>query len=76
MTLSREQLQAVQDGNPVQIVLDRTECVVLRKDVFDHVQILLGDTLDADAVYSHMEEVMAEDDANDPLLESYQSYKR
>lgn len=76
MILNQEELQAVQEGRHVPIVLGSTECVVIRKDIFERLQSLLGDDLDADAVCSHMEQVMAEDDANDPLLESYQIYKR
>lgn len=76
MTLTSEQQQAVKQGQVVPVIVDDTECVVVRKDVFDRVKNILSDNLDADTVYDLMEKVMAEDDANDPLLAGYQRYKR
>jgi hypothetical protein len=73
--LNQEELQAVQEGRPVPVVLGSTECVVVRKDVFERVQSLLDDSLDADTVGALVERNMAEDDANDPLLDAYQKFK-
>jgi len=35
MNLSSEQQQAVEQGQPVPIVLSGTECIVIRKDIFE-----------------------------------------
>jgi hypothetical protein len=45
--------------------------VLVREDVFRRLEPLLAD--DAAAA---MNEVMADDDANDPLLESYQHFAK
>lgn len=36
--LTAEQQNALQSGEPVPCVLNRTECVVVRKDVFERLQ--------------------------------------
>jgi len=38
MDLTAEQVAAVENGEPVPYVLDHTECVVVRKDVFERMQ--------------------------------------
>jgi hypothetical protein len=38
LDLTAEQLTAIESGDPVACVLDHTECVVLRKDVFERMQ--------------------------------------
>jgi hypothetical protein len=38
MNLSPEQMTAIASGEPVPCVLDQTECVVVRKDVFERMQ--------------------------------------
>jgi hypothetical protein len=77
MDLTNEQVQAIRDGEPVSIVPPEVdeECVVLRKDAYDKINRLLDDEdeLDPARFYSSVGAVMAEDDANDPALESYQS---
>ena len=38
MNLTTEQIMAIAGGEPVSCVLDQTECVVVRKDVFERMQ--------------------------------------
>lgn len=77
MTLTATEVAAVKHGEPVTISPPEvgTECVLLRKDVFERVRKLIYD----DSEYEPREgmalinDVMAEDDANDPWLDSYQT---
>ena len=43
MKLTLDQTIALNNGEPVPLVLDRTECVVLRKDVYERIKRLLYD---------------------------------
>lgn len=54
------------------------ECVLVRADVFARVQDLLDDDADFSPheAYPLVDRVMPEDDAGDPALEGYQSYRR
>ena len=75
MTLDIQQQKAIQQGQPVPIVVDGTECVLLRKDVFERVKQVIGDdALDADTLYELLEATA--DDAQDPGLHLYQQYKQ
>lgn len=38
LDLSAEQRTAIEGGEPVQCVVDRTECVVVRKDIYERMQ--------------------------------------
>lgn len=38
MELTADQLKAVGDGLPVPVVIDHTECVIIRRDVFEQAQ--------------------------------------
>ena len=42
MNLTTEQQQAVKQGESVTLNLDGTECILVRKDVFDRVRTLLS----------------------------------
>jgi len=49
--------------------------VLVRKEVYERLKGLLAlDDYDPDEGAAYVNEVMAEDDAHDPLLESYQKY--
>ncbi|HTN03976.1 MAG TPA: hypothetical protein VL132_18955 [Planctomycetaceae bacterium] len=80
MQLTREQLQAVRSGEPMTVNDPeiRPECVLVRADVFARVKDLLYDDADFSPreAYPLVDRVMAEDDADDPALESYQSYRQ
>jgi hypothetical protein len=55
----------------VEVMIKANELV--RKKAFDRLKALLAmDDYDPDQGMAHINEAMAEDDANDPLLESYQ----
>jgi hypothetical protein len=54
-----------------------SEFVVMRADVFDRVKAVLDmDDFDPREAYPLVAPVLAEDDAFDPLLESYQKYRQ
>lgn len=80
MRLTREQLQAVRSGEPITVKDPEIgpECVLVRADVFARVKDLLDDDADFSPreAYPLVDRVMAEDDADDPALESYQSYRQ
>ncbi len=79
MNFTSEQVQAIRDGSPVPVVLPEVgeECIVLRKDAYEKIKHLLCDDneIDPTRLYPLVSAMMAEDDANDPALESYQKYK-
>lgn len=77
MTLSTEQIDAVKLGQPVRITPTEVgaDCIVLRADVYEKIQAVLDDGLSAMETAALIEANMREDDANDPLLESYQRYR-
>ena len=52
----------------------KVEYVLVRADLYERLKALLSD--DLPDVAPVMNEVMAEDDAKDPYLESYQHYAR
>lgn len=74
--LTEQQRQNLLQGNPVRVVMPElgTDCVVLRADVYERLRSVLegDDEPDMRAVALLIERNMREDDANDPLLESYQ----
>lgn len=74
--LTEEQRQNVLQGNPVRLVIPElgTDCVVLRADVYERLRSILeeDDGPEMRTVALLIEHNMREDDANDPLLESYQ----
>ena len=80
MTLTNEQIRAIRGGEPVEIVLPEvgTECVVVRKDVYDGIKHLFYEDTEPDPskFYPLVNAIMAEDDADDPALDSYQKYRR
>ena len=80
MNFTNEQVQAIRDGCPVPIIPPEVgeECVVVRRDAYEKVKHLLYDDSEADPTrfYPLVSRIMAEDDAHDPALESYQKYKR
>ncbi len=64
--------------NPEPLAIDpqtRQTYVLVRKEVYERLKGLLAlDDYDPDEGAAYVNEIMAEDDANDPLLESYQKY--
>lgn len=79
MTLTSEQRTAVIQGEAVTVAEPELgECVVVRKDVFEQMKTMMYDDSEFSAreAYPFVDRVMADDDANDPVLESYQRYER
>src|SRR4051812_32413705 len=74
--LREDQLQALDSPQQPPVAVDpRTgqTYVLVRKEAYERLKGLLAmDEYDPDEGMALMNEVMAEDDANDPLLESYQ----
>lgn len=73
MDLTNDQKSAVVRGEAVPIVVDATECVVVRADVFERVKAVFDDGLTPDQVGHLIDQNMQEFDEGDPLLDSYQS---
>ena len=76
--LTQQQHEALsQNGaEPVRAIdpATKAEYVLIRAELYDRLKSLLADDLpDTSAL---MNEVMADDDAKDPYLESYQQYAR
>jgi hypothetical protein len=74
--LTEQQRHALQAPEPVAIDLQtRQTYVLVRKEAYERLKALLAlDDYDPDEGAAYINEVMADDDANDPLLESYQKY--
>ena len=66
--------QAVQQGMPVEVVDPATNEVyyLISAEQFQNMHSVRSGDLDPREGYPFVEKVMAEDDANDPLLDSYQ----
>ena len=44
MNLTAEQKQAIEKGEAVPVTVDHTDCILIRKDVYDSVRSLLDDS--------------------------------
>ena len=77
MTLTREQIEAVKQGEPVRVAAPEVgaECVLVRADVYEGVRAIFDDGLSREQVGALIKRNMYEDDQNDPLLDSYQKYR-
>jgi hypothetical protein len=76
--LTEQQREELKQPEPTAIDLRTGETYVLvRRDAYERLKALLSlDEYDPDEGAAHVNEVMAEDDAADPLLESYQHYRK
>ena len=74
--LTEQQRQELGDPEPVAIDPQTGQTYVLvRKEVYERMKTLLAlDDYDPDEAAALINEAMADDDAGDPLLESYQHY--
>jgi len=73
--LTHEQQQALEDeAQPLRLINPKTSdvYVLLREDLYGKVQALVEEDFDPREAYPLLDRIMAEDDANDPYLESYQ----
>jgi hypothetical protein len=66
--------EAVEAGTPVEVVDPATNLVyyLITSEQYQRIATTLSGEFDPREGYPFIEDVMAEDDANDPLLESYQ----
>ena len=74
--LTAQQRQELSALEPVAIdPVTRETYVLVRRETFDRLKALLAlDEYDPDEGLGHINEVLADDDAKDPHLESYQHY--
>ena len=74
--LTTEQRHELEHPEPMAIdPQTRQTYVLVPKEVYERLRALLAlDDYEADEGTAYVNEVMAEDDAQDPLLESYQKY--
>ncbi|MDH3717996.1 MAG: hypothetical protein OES79_07725 [Planctomycetota bacterium] len=69
MELSQEQLETLDKGQPVSLVVDGRSCVLLSNQTYARVRELIEDW-DPSTMKRHMAELMA-DDWNDPAMNVY-----
>lgn len=76
MELTTNQTQAIEQGQAVPVAVNQTECVILRKDVFDRVQHLIYD--DSDLTSEEMQFLLAtigrEAGWDEPAMDAYDNY--
>ncbi len=73
--LSEQQLLSAKEGMPVRFHEMDADFVVVRADLFDRIQAIFEQNMIDDGS-ALVNEVMADDDLGDPLLETYQSYHK
>ena len=74
MDLTNDQIQSLDQGNAVSIVVDGRECVVLRRDIYDRVKrVVEYDEMNLEESYPAI--LAAWDEEEDPSLDAYQDYK-
>jgi hypothetical protein len=75
--ISQDQMAMIRSGKPLRVTTEDTPCVVLRADIFDRLGPVFEDSGDSPrSLYPLVDRIMADDDANDPALESYLHYQR
>ena len=78
MDLTSKQRQALEQGEAVPVTVEQTECILLRRDIYERVKKVVqcdDREFDPREAYPLVNEVMREDDEHDPLLDSYQKYR-
>lgn len=77
MQLTDAQLDAAECGEVVEIMDQGRGFVLLSRELYDQVRQSEESELPTSLATARLiREVMADDDANDPTLDSYQRYKR
>jgi hypothetical protein len=72
MTLTAEQVRAVQRGEAVFVTVDKTDCVLVRRDVYDQGTPTYDDSpLDIRDAYPLMDEVARREGWDDPAEDLY-----
>jgi len=78
MVFTADQLKALDQGRAVPVHIDQRDCVVVRRDVYDRTTRIPYDDSEMNPAeaYPFVDEVMADDDADDPTLAYYQGESR
>ena len=78
MQLTIDEKAAVRAGRPVRIREDDLDCVLVRADVFERFEerLVSGAEFDVRTMYPLANAATADDDAQDPLLDSYEIYRK
>jgi hypothetical protein len=77
MNLTKEELEVARSGQPLRFTEGQTDFVLIRADVYDRRKLAGKDAaLDPHAAGPPIDKMMADDDGNDPALESYLHYGR
>lgn len=76
MILSTAQLKAIQSGEPVPITVEATECVVIRKDIYEKITQYDGSEVDIREAYPLMDAVACEAGWDDPSEDLYDDLGR
>ncbi len=69
MNITKEQLEAVEGGEAVEVTLEGTECVIIKKDVYESVRDLIEDAHPR-VMKKHLGKIMNED-WSDPAMDVY-----
>ena len=74
--LTEQQRHELNNAEPIAIdPVTQATYVLVRRDIYERFKTLLAmEDFDPDEGAAHMNEAMAEDDAKDPWLQSYQHY--
>jgi hypothetical protein len=78
MDLTVEEIEAVKKGRAVRLNAPEIgeEVVIVRSQVYDSAKTLINGPLPPTLVTELVDGTMAEYDCDDPLLDSYQRYRR
>ena len=69
MNLTKEQKQAVESGEAVTVTLEGTECVLIKKELYESVRDLIDDAHPR-TMKRHLAKIMQED-SSDPVMDIY-----
>ncbi len=77
MIITPDQRQRLESGQPVRVEDPETHAsyVVLKEEVYARIVATVEEGLDMRQVGDLVESAMAEEDAGDPLLDSYEKYR-
>jgi len=76
MTLTNDQRAAITTTGNVRITVDGIECVLVRSDLFERVQGILGDDWTHDEMRAALARSSKENGWDEPGMESYDDYNR
>jgi hypothetical protein len=78
MQLDAQEIATLRRGERLEVDVPEvgTRCVVLRSDAFARILGRTSDELPPEVVSELVDRAMAEDDADDPLLAGYQSWRK